>query len=99
MNMPNAPLALVGTSTVNGGAITGPGDTGLINGVTVSVVGDLIATHPAAPFGPGFHTGATVTQGSSVVKANGIPVSYIGSLCSCGHQIDAGGSTNVTVPE
>ena len=59
-------------------------------------MGDLIADH--SPF-TGVHIAAHITVGSSRVNAEGKAVAYIGSLCSCGHTVDAGGAITVNISE
>lgn len=59
-----------------------------VNGKNIAVVGASIANH-----GTGLHSSPTMTEGSSTVFANGVPVCRSGDASSCGHV--ASGSDNV----
>ena len=77
-------VARVGVDTAGGGLInTNRQDMVTIDGRYVAVTGDGIAPH-------GSHVGATISQGSTFVTINGIPVSFKGNLATCGHTIDTG---------
>lgn len=77
----------VGVSTA-GGIITGPGaPTVLVEGVPIACVLDDVAFHGVVP-----HDFAFIVQGSTTVKAEGKPVTFVGCLASCGHAV-AGAST------
>lgn len=75
------------SSLVNGGAISCSSNM-LVNGLMVAKVGDPVATHPSGT--GGYHVGAVLATGSSIMKVNGVPVCRIGDLASCGHPIDLG---------
>lgn len=78
----------IGVSTVGGGIVTGPGAVGrlTLNGVPAVLVGDHIASH--AP-NTGAHVAATMIQGSSNLRVNGVPVCRTGDAASCGHTLIA----------
>ena len=76
-------VAKVGVSTVGGGLITGPGaPTVKVNGATVSVLGDSVASHGSGP-----HVAATIITASGNVNAEGKGVVRDGDLASCGHTV------------
>lgn len=79
----------VGVDTA-GGIITGPGEPSVtVNGSTISVLGDAVASHGSAP-----HAAATMVGSSSTVFAGGIGVVRAGDAASCGHT--ATGSSDVS---
>ena len=66
----------VGLDTA-GGVITGGGQSFVtIGGLNWAIVGDAVADHA--------HTGATMAQGSALVRINGIAVCRAGDLATCG---------------
>ena len=75
-------------------------DTGLINSNGQSfvkvenafwaIVGDGIASHGSSP-----HDAATINQGSTFVKINGVAASLAGNTATCGHILT--GSANFRV--
>lgn len=81
-------VSRVGTDSA-GGIITSPGKPSIkVNGSTISVIGDLVASHGNSP-----HDAASMVGGSSTVFAGGIGVVRVGDAASCGHT--ATGSSNV----
>lgn len=81
--MPGA--SKVGES-IAGGLVSGPGaDSVFIEGVPLSVVGDLIASHGVA-----LHAAAEMVSGSTIVIADGRPACKEGDLASCGHPVTFG---------
>jgi len=85
------PVAQVGKSTVNGGVIlSSPNPTMTANGFLVAVKAGIVGTHPAPPFGSGFHVGATLQGCSAIMTVNGFGVVREGDVCSCGHTVDVG---------
>lgn len=82
-------VARVGVDSA-GGLITGAGEpTVQVNGSTISVLGDSVASHGLPP-----HASATITSASSTVFAGGVGVVRVGDSASCGHTV-TGGSSNV----
>jgi uncharacterized Zn-binding protein involved in type VI secretion len=73
-----------------GGAVISGASTVFVNGRLVGQVGNTMTSH--APYGPPHppHDAATITDGSSSVIADGIPVAFVGSGNSCGHSIVVG---------
>lgn len=72
------------------GQITGPGAISvLVDGVPISVVGDLVAPHGNPP-----HTNPTIVIGSPTVRAEGKPITVqINSTATCFHQVTSGSLT------
>jgi uncharacterized Zn-binding protein involved in type VI secretion len=84
-------ISLVGES-VAGGVITGPGmPTWIILGKPISLLNDDVQSH-----GNGAHNSAKMTQGSTWMTINGIPVIRSGDAASCGHT--ANGDPWMTLP-
>lgn len=79
----------VGVS-VAGGTVSGPGAEGtvFVDGVPLSLVGDLIAPH-----GTGTHSSAEMASGSTAVFADGIPACREGDLASCLHPVTLGSTS------
>jgi uncharacterized Zn-binding protein involved in type VI secretion len=79
-----------------GGAIISSASTVLVNGKPVALIGDTITAH--APYGDPHppHAAATITDGSSSVRADGKFVAWVSSSNTCGHSIVVG-SNDVTV--
>jgi len=75
--------------TTNGGGLIQPGPLNLLNvfveGFPISILGDIITPHSSHPV----HVGATVIIGSPTVYSYGANVTLNGSLCSCGHIVEA----------
>lgn len=81
-------IALLGCLTTNGGTIAGPGGlTQFADGITVSIVGDLITPHY---HGKALISAATIITGSPDTFVNGKPLVRIGDACSCGCLILSG---------
>ena len=81
-----AAVARVGVDNVGGGLILGPGaPTIKVNGSTVSVLGDAVASHGSGP-----HAAATIITASGSVNAEGKAVVRVGDLASCGHTVATG---------
>ena len=86
-------IALVGISTVGGGAgatgsgvITGPGGLAqFADGDIVSVLGDAVSPH-----GLGAHEAATIITGSPDTFVNGKSLVRVGDQASCGCTVQAG---------
>jgi uncharacterized Zn-binding protein involved in type VI secretion len=95
------PIAIVGESQCGGGpgatgtgVILGPGGLGQYgDGLTVSVVGDLIAPH-----GPSPHDAGVIIQGSPDTFINGIPLVHIGDATSCGCTVLLGDEDTFCLP-
>ncbi|MNP88966.1 hypothetical protein D3C85_13600 [compost metagenome] len=84
-------LSLVGVDSA-GGVIVGPGSsTWTWNGKKISLVGDAVAGH-----GNGSHAGPTIATGSPWWTINGVPVTRVKSVATCGH--GATGSPPVDIP-
>lgn len=84
-------LSLVGVDTA-GAPITGPGaDTWTWDGKKISLLGDLVAPHGLPP-----HTAPSIVTGSPWWTIDGIPVTRVGSVASCGH--GASGTPPVDIP-
>ena len=77
-------VSLVGVDTA-GGVITGRRQSRVtVNGHTVAVMGDDVASHAPCP-APASHCAAVMVQGSSRVTIDGIPIVRAGDAASCGH--------------
>lgn len=62
-----------------GGTITGGGQSFVrVNGSAVAVVGDGVFPH-------GFHTNATMAEGSTLARINGLAICRAGDAATCGH--------------
>lgn len=84
-------LSLVGADSA-GGAITGPGaPTWTWDGKKISLLGDMISPHGLPP-----HNAPVIVTGSPWWSIDGIPVTRVGSIASCGH--GATGSPPVDIP-
>lgn len=75
-------VAILGSQTSHGGAVTQCFGTVLCGGVKVARVGDITScpTH-----GPG-----TITSGSTNINIDGITIAHVGSMTSCGATITTG---------
>ncbi len=83
--------SLVGTDSAGGGLIVGDLQPHVrINGIGWGVVGASIASH-----GTGSHAAATISQGSTFVRINGVPAAAFGHLATCGHTLT--GSAHVKI--
>jgi len=89
-------IARHGDPNEEGGTIVSSATTVKVNGQLVGQVGNTMTSH--APYGPPHppHEAATITDGSTTVKADGVFVAFKGSGNSCGHSI-VSGSTDVIV--
>lgn len=73
----------VGIDNAGGGLITGDLEPHVkINGVSWAVFGAAIASH-----GPSPHDAATISQGSTFVRINGVAPAAFGHLATCGHTV------------
>ncbi|UIS74640.1 putative baseplate central spike tip protein [Morganella phage Mecenats66] len=80
-------ICRVGVDTVAGALIISSPVSGVrVHGSPIVVIGSVVDTHNSRPT----HTGATMSSGSSKVKARGIPVCRKGDSASCGHTADSG---------
>lgn len=75
-----------------GAVITGPGAPNWTwNGKPISLLGDKVAGHGKSP-----HSAPVIATASPWMTINGIPVTRVGSVASCGH--GATGSSDMDIP-
>lgn len=73
-------------STVGLGVITSPGCPNvLVEGVPLSVLGDIVSPHGIPP-----HDSALISTGSATVTAGSLPVTRVGDLATCGDVVSTG---------
>lgn len=85
------PASVVGVDSAGGGLITGDLQPHVqINGRSWGVFGASIASHGASP-----HDSATIAQGSTFVRLNGVAPAALGFAASCGHTLT--GSAHVKI--
>lgn len=83
--------SLVGVDSAGGGLIVGDLQPHVkINGTSWGVVGALIASHGSSP-----HDAATISQGSSFIRINGVAPAAATFLATCGHTLT--GSAHVRI--
>jgi len=84
-------VSLVGADSA-GAVITGPGKPNWTwNGKPISVLGDAVAGHGDAP-----HSAPKIATASPWMTIDGIPVTRVGSVATCGH--GATGSSDMDIP-
>lgn len=84
-------VSLVNVDTA-GAAITGPGaPTWTWNGSKISLLGDSVSGHGDPP-----HNAPIIATASPWMSINGIPVTRVGSVATCGH--GASGSSDMDIP-
>jgi len=84
-------VSLVGVDSA-GAVITGPGASNWTwNGSPISLVGDAVAGH-----GKDAHAGPVIASGSPWMTIDGVPVTRVGSVATCGH--GATGSSDMDIP-
>jgi uncharacterized Zn-binding protein involved in type VI secretion len=66
----------------------------LVEGMLISVVGDMVLPHGACPEAP-IHCFATIMMGSQKVFAEGMQVARVNDMASCGDIISPGGQQKV----
>lgn len=82
------------TQDLAGGLLTGPlVDFVFVNKMPIAVLGTPVVSH-----GPATHAAATMVEGSTFVKADGIPICIVGHMASCGDALSTG-SDNVFCKE
>lgn len=75
-------VACVGVDTAGGVQLGMAAAKFKVRGNPVVVIGDAVAPHPPDP---PHTTSPVMVQGTGKFRVNGIPVSRVGHLASCGH--------------
>lgn len=84
-------VSLVGVDSA-GGTILGPGAPNWTwNGSPLSLLGDRVAGHGLPP-----HTAPRIATASPWMTIDGVPVTRVGSVASCGHGVT--GSSMMDIP-
>jgi len=84
-------VSLVGADSA-GATIVGPGASNWTwNGKPLSLLGDAVAGHGKSP-----HAAPTIATASPWMTIDGIPVTRVGSVATCGH--GATGSSDMDIP-
>lgn len=84
-------VSLVGADSA-GAVIVGPGaQTWTWNGKKISLLGDLVSGHGLPP-----HAAPVIATASDWMTINGVKVTRVGSVASCGHGTT--GSSDMDIP-
>jgi uncharacterized Zn-binding protein involved in type VI secretion len=79
-------------NSAGGVVISGTRASVTVEGLAIAVLGSVLSPDLSCPEDP-IHCAPVITQGSSTVTAQGVPVAYVGALNNCGHVMVTGAAT------